>query len=290
MGTEDPQAGDLSEDWYQIYYTDRDEKKLLSFSWEPTEVSSDSMMQELISRLNQREARADGHGLLPAQVQINSYSINDSVLSLEFSDSYHELDPSREILLRAGIVRTFLQVPGIVYVQIFIGSSELTDRFSQPIGPMNLTDFAQFDAKSSQAYRHEVFTVYYTDKDGASLYPETRSVYYRKNLPREQIILETLAKGPLSPGHYPTITENIVIHSAEVFDGVCFLDLGSSFLEYAPDIPPETMIGSIIASLAQNTDIQRLQILINGEADVTIKPDFSLYRFFTVDPLKIAQS
>ena len=56
--------------------------------------------------------------------------------------------------------------------------------------------------------RYDTFTLYFADKSGKRLLKETRNVCYRRTLPKERVVLEQLAKGPLEDGHYATIPEH----------------------------------------------------------------------------------
>ena len=47
---------------------------------------------------------------------------------------------------------------------------------------------------------------------------ETRNVYYRRSLPKERVVLEQLAKGPMEEGHYATIPDSSLVLSV-ITDG-----------------------------------------------------------------------
>ena len=53
------------------------------------------------------------------------------MLVIDFSAQYHEMSRAREVLTRAGIVKTFLQVPDIHRVRFTVEGQELTDSREQ---------------------------------------------------------------------------------------------------------------------------------------------------------------
>lgn len=63
-------------------------------------------------------------------VKISSYSIQDGVLNVEFNEAYDKMSRTRELLVRAGIVKIFLQVPGVDSVEIYVGKKP-ADRYQR---------------------------------------------------------------------------------------------------------------------------------------------------------------
>ena len=53
---------------------------------------------------------------------------------------------TRELLVRAGIVKIFLQVPGVESVEICVGKKPLTDTRGEEVGVMNNDTFVEFPA------------------------------------------------------------------------------------------------------------------------------------------------
>ncbi|MBR2765719.1 MAG: GerMN domain-containing protein [Blautia sp.] len=264
---------------YFIYYLNYEETALESMPYIPSEETGEFMLQDLMIRLNERERSTQGSSLLPGEVQINSFTIEGQTLNLEFNEAYLQMKPGREILTRAGIVRTFLQIPQITGVRIMIGREELTDHQGDPVGIMNLSDFVDISGSDSDPYRYDSFSLYFTDKKGKKLLEETRNVYYRRSIPRERVILEQLAKGPMEKEHYPTIPENTVVNSVRVFDRVCYVDLGSTFVDYALSIREKTIAASVANSLIAGGAVDEVQIRVEGDDHARLG-DLSLYRFF----------
>ena len=103
-------------------------------------------------------------------------------------------------MTRDGVVQTFLQIPDIHKVQFTVGGQPLTNSRNQEVGEMTSDTFAQYTGKDKESYRYDTFTLYFTDKNGKNLVKETRNVYYRRSLPKERVVLEQLAKGPMKKG------------------------------------------------------------------------------------------
>ena len=266
---------------YYLYYINKDETKVVKVQYYPEQESAEFMIQDFIGILNSQEANRENQALLPSGVQLVTYRLNESLLELEFNSDYSNISRTREILVRAGVARTFLQIPGVTGVKIFIGSQELTDSKGQAVGVIDSNTFVEMWGSDKDAYRYDTFTLYFTDKSGEHLVAEQRNVYYKRILPRERVILEQLAKGPMVKGHYPTIPQNTDILGVEVSDNVCYVNFSSAFSDSGVEIPVNTMIYSVVNSLLDTSSADKVQISIEGNTEAALSDGTSLYSLFT---------
>lgn len=265
---------------YYLYYINKDETKVVKVQYYPEQESAEFMIQDFIGILNSQEANGENQALLPSGVQLVTYRLNESLLELEFNSDYSNISRTREILVRAGVARTFLQIPGVTGVKIFIGSQELTDSKGQAVGVIDSNTFVEMWGSDKDAYRYDTFTLYFTDKSGEHLVAEQRNVYYKRILPRERVILEQLAKGPMVKGHYPTIPQDTDILGVEVSDNICYVDFSSAFSDSGVDIPVNTMIYSVVNSLLDTSSADKVQISIEGNTEAAFSDGTSLYNLF----------
>lgn len=265
---------------YYLYYINKDETKVVKVQYYPEQESAEFMIQDFIGILNSQKANGENQALLPSGVQLVTYRLNESLLELEFNSDYSNISRTREILVRAGVARTFLQIPGVTGVKIFIGSQELTDSKGQAVGVIDSNTFVEMWGSDKDAYRYDTFTLYFTDKSGEHLVAEQRNVYYKRILPRERVILEQLAKGPMVKGHYPTIPQDIDILGVEVSDNICYVDFSSAFSDSGVDIPVNTMIYSVVNSLLDTSSADKVQISIEGNTEAAFSDGTSLYNLF----------
>lgn len=265
---------------YYLYYINKDETKVVKVQYYPEQESAEFMIQDFIGILNSQEANRENQALLPSGVQLVTYRLNESLLELEFNSDYSNISRTREILVRAGVARTFLQIPGVTGVKIFIGSQELTDSKGQAVGVIDSNTFVEMWGSDKDAYRYDTFTLYFTDKSGEHLVAEQRNVYYKRILPRERVILEQLAKGPMVKGHYPTIPQNTDILGVEVSDNVCYVNFSSAFSDSGVEIPVNTMIYSVVNSLLDTSSADKVQISIEGNTEAALSDGTYLYSLF----------
>lgn len=271
---------DSGSNQYYLYYVNKDETKVVKERYQPEQESAEFMLQDFTGILNAQEGSGDNLALLPSGVQLVTYRLNESLLELEFNSDYSEMSRAREILVRAGVARTFLQIPGVTGIKIFIESEELKDSKGQAVGVIDGNTFVEMWGSDKDAYRYDTFTLYFTDKTGEHLVAEQRNVYYKRILPRERVILEQLAKGPMVKGHYPTIPQETEILGVEVSDDVCYVDFSSAFSDSGIDIPVNTMIYSVVNSLLDTASADKVQISVEGDTEATLSDGTSLYSLF----------
>ena len=272
---------DSGSNQYYLYYVNKDETKVVKERYQPEQESAEFMLQDFTGILNAQEGSGDNLALLPSGVQLVTYRLNESLLELEFNSDYSEMSRAREILVRAGVVRTFLQIPGVTGIKIFIESEELKDSKGQAVGVIDGNTFVEMWGSDKDAYRYDTFTLYFTDKTGEHLVAEQRNVYYKRILPRERVILEQLAKGPMVKGHYPTIPQETEILGVEVSDDVCYVDFSSAFSDSGIDIPVNTMIYSVVNSLLDTASADKVQISVEGDTEATLSDGTSIYSLFS---------
>ena len=248
------------------------------------------MIQDFSERLNNRETREGGTSIFPDGVKISSCTVDDGVLILEFNEAYNKMSRTRELLVRAGVVKTFIQVPGVDYVEIYVGKKPLTDTKGDEVGAMNSDTFVEFSGSDGDVYSYDTFTLYFTNKNGDKLVEEQRSVRYRRNLPKATVVLEQLARGPLEKDHYPTIPENSEVLSLTRANGICYVDYNSVFQDYALNVSEEIPVYSVVNTLIAATGVDKVEISIEGNKEVTFGKNMQLYKFYEWNDSLLASS
>ena len=128
---------------YYLYDISSDETQLQKESYSPEETTADYMLKDMMQRMNSQQTDSQNRvSLLPEGVQMN-YSVEEDVLVVNFNSQYSSMSRARELLVRAGVVKTFLQVPGINSVRFTIENEDLTDSRGQAVGNMTADTFAE---------------------------------------------------------------------------------------------------------------------------------------------------
>lgn len=265
---------------YYLYDISVDETQLEKVDYNPEETTAEYMLKDMMQQMNQKEDDVERISLLPDDVQMN-YSVEGEVLVVNFNSQYTQMSKAREILVRAGVVKTFLQVPGISAVRFTVENQNLTDSKGESVGEMTADTFAEFSGNEPDAYCSTTFTLYFTDKDGQNLVKEQRTVRYRRSIPKERIVLEQLMKGPMEKGHYPTIPENTEILDVTIADRICYVAFDRVFSSYALDVSEKIPVYSVVNTLLDALEADKVQITVGASDKLDIfGQKMSLYRFY----------
>lgn len=265
---------------YQMYYINEDGNQVLAKNYKPKASNTIDIIEEFTGKQSEKINSKEYQRILPKGVTIESSVMNNGILSLNMSGSYGEMEPSREILSRVGLVRTFGQIPEVARVQILVEGQPLKDSKGKEVGPMTADSFVENSGKDINTYQNIGMTLYFTDETGKKLVPEERNVYYSSSVPLERVVVEQLIKGPKADGHYATLPSETRILSATISDEICYVNFDQSFKALTLDVSEEVPIYSIVNSLVSVCKVKEVQFSINGESKITFKENLRLDQLF----------
>lgn len=270
-----------TESKYKIYYVNEEQGEVLAESFVPSEETTQTMLEEMTEKLNKKNA--EGHTLLPENIEIQSCVDDDGMIRVDFNQEYHDLNPVDEVLLRASIVKDYVQIPNIYQVTITAEGTPIVDSQGQEIGAMSLDSFLENTGKEIMAYQYKELNLYFTNEEGNQLVPEARQVYYNGNTPIEKVIVEQLLRGPGESGHYATLPSDTRIVGVSVADGIAYVNLGKQFVDEALPVDAQIPIYSIVNSLIDAGNVSQVQISINGDTSLLFKDKVDMNQLFQVN-------
>lgn len=270
-----------TESKYKIYYVNEEQGEVLAEGFVPSEETTQTMLEEMTEKLNKKNA--EGHTLLPENIEIQSCVDDDGMIRVDFNQEYHDLNPVDEVLLRDSIVKDYVQIPNIYLVTITAEGTPIVDSQGQEIGAMSLDSFLENTGKEIMAYQYKELNLYFTNEEGNQLVPEARQVYYNGNTPIEKVIVEQLLRGPGESGHYATLPSDTRIVGVSVADGIAYVNLGKQFVDEALPVDAQIPIYSIVNSLIDAGNVSQVQISINGDTSLLFKDKVDMNQLFQVN-------
>lgn len=234
-------------------------------------------IEQTLEKMRTPSNAADEHSALPEDVKIESYSLANGQLELRFNESYRTMKKSTEILLRAAVVQTLVQVEDVDFVMFYIGEEPLKDNAGNVIGLMQAENFVQNTGYTVNTYQTTNLKLYFSSADGMKLQENSKSnVHYSINTSIEKLVVEQLLKGNTSGGAQPTVPKTTKLLGISVKDGICYVNFDSKFSLDGYDQNPEVTIYSIVNSIIENGTVSKVQILIEGSSDVLYKGSVDL--------------
>ena len=93
--------------------------------------------------------------------------------------------------------------------------------------------------------------------------------------------MEQLIQGPnAAQGMQASIDPATKVISVTVKDGTCYVNLDDSFLNQVGNCMAETTVYSVVNSLTELTNVNKVQISVNGETDILYREKISLSQPF----------
>ena len=274
----------IPEDGNVVYYLSKEGTSLVPAGFEITGDSPEIRVEELLAKLEETPESVDLRRTIPENVKILSYTLDRQQLYLDFSGEYLNLDKATEVLVRAAIVKTMVQVEEVSFIGIRVNGEPLKDSKGIGIGLMNENTFLDNMGSEDHATKIVNLNLYFANKNGDKLTAQSTVMEYNANVAVEKVVVEQLITGPTEKGYYPTIPKDTKVMSVTTKDGVCYVNLDTGFTAQGYDVLGNVTIYSIVNSLTDLPGITSVQLLVNGETNITYKDNISLETTFQMNP------
>ncbi len=265
---------------YSVYYVSNSETKIEMHEHYMVAEDLEGQVSELLNTLATTPAKLEYKAPLNMGFQVQSVEINMGKVHLDVSESYNNLSVTTEVLVRAAIVRTLTQLSQINFVSITVNGNPLLDSLGNIVTTMNRDQFVENDGNAINTYEEVKIKLYFANEAGDQLIAASRTKEYLTNISLEKLIVEELIKGPSREGLYPTINPSTKVASVTVRDGVCYVNLDETFLSQPYTVTADVTIYSITNSLVELSNVNRVQISINGDNSGTYREKYSLTTYF----------
>lgn len=266
---------------YRIYYVNNDETKIVERKYTSETSDVTLLFEEFLEQLAHISEKMEYETLLDKEISVVGHTLENGLLTLDFDENYHNLRGTREILVRASIVRTMVQLPGVERITFTVMGEQLMDASGAAVGVMAADTFIENAGNEINAYEKVDLKLYFANETGDSLVEENRrNVVYNSNISLEKLVVEKLVQGPMTEGAYPTINPTTKIVSVTVKDGTCYVNLNDDFLSQPYNVASDVTIYSITNSLVELSNVNRVQISVNGKTDISYRENMSLNNVF----------
>ena len=266
-GTREPETGKK----ISVYYVNTAETKVEVHDQYLNTKTPEEQLEETMTFLSTTPEKLEYKAPFDMGFQVLDYEVEDGKLVINVDKAYSELSVTTEVLVRAAVVRTLTQLSNVKYVTITLEGSQIYDYAGVLVGWMNAEQFINNDGNEINTYELVKVKLYFANADGDKLIAAYREKHYSTNTPMERFVVEELIAGPSGQieGLYPVINPETKIINILTKDGICYVNLDSSFLTVVNNVSTEVAVYSIVNSLVELDNINKVQILVNGEVPST---------------------
>ena len=258
-GTREPETGKK----ISVYYVNTAETKVEVHDQYLNTKTPEEQLEETMTFLSTTPEKLEYKAPFDMGFQVLDYDVEDGKLVINVDKAYSELSVTTEVLVRAAVVRTLTQLSNVKYVTITVEGSQLYDNAGELVGWMNAEQFINNDGNEINTYELVKVKLYFANADGDKLIAAYREKHYSTNTPLERFVVEELIAGPSGQieGLYPVINPETKIINILTKDGIC--------LTVVNNVSTEVAVYSIVNSLVELDNINKVQILVNGEVPST---------------------
>lgn len=262
-------CGDNKEDNIKIYYINALGDGIGAVGYHMNAVKKEEMIEEALRVLAEDPEDMEYRRSISENIEVTEKAMDDGVLSLYFNMEYGEMTGYTEVLSRAAIVKTLVQIDGVESVTFYVGGEPLADATGSLVGSMTADTFIDDYGTETEGLEKTCLTLYFSSADGQSLVKENLDVYYNKNVARERLIIEYLLKGPENKDAKSVFPVGTKIRNVTVTDGVCYVNFDSTFLKNTQGVSSNVILYSIVNSLTELDSINKVQIMVDGAQSTT---------------------
>jgi len=263
---------------YQLYYSNKNQTKLLQTEYEAEENDRLSLAAELLTQLKIVPEDLSALSVIPFNVDLNDETLKfeGNIMSIYFDSTYPSVGSIEEILCRAAVVKTLSQIDDIDFVSFYVAGNPLIDAKGKPVDVMSASDFLEGTGDKVNTFQKTTLKLYFANETGTHLVSTSNEVIYDTNMSMETVVITQLINGPETEGAYPTLPKDTKILSVATRDNICYVKLNSKFLENNLEVSDHIPIYSIVNSLSEVSNINKVQILINERKDAMFRDSISL--------------
>lgn len=156
----------------------------------------------------------------------------------------------------------------ILLIVILVGGYFLIRYFNNKKEETIVEEIVPEEEITEEQSRQTIVSLYFLDKETNELQPEPRLIDIKEimNQPYEKLV-NMLIEGPKNEKYEKTIPENTKLNKTYMEGDIAVLDFSSEFLNYDKnkENSKNNMIKSIVNTLTELTEVNKIKILINGE-------------------------
>jgi len=259
-------------DAFYVYDLSADMTHIEPCVYEP--VSDLTDVSESVGMLLQRLIDGPSGGRLrsaiPNEITSVTYIIGSQTVGVNFDGSYDDIPQDRKLLCEAAVVRTLCSLDSVYAVSFSVEGQPLCDSQGIPVGLLTPDSFVENDGAMINAYERAELHLFFADESGQKLVEKAETVTYNSNISMDRLVVENIIQGPRSTDAFATINPATVVNSVTTRDGVCYVNLSKDYLNKITNVTDKVMLYSIVNSLTRLGNINKVQILIDGETNARL--------------------
>ena len=258
---------------YVTVYDINTERSGLEAAKSEVMASSDDLSESvraLLQRMIEGPAKDRVNAAIPAEVSDVTFTIGAQTVTVNFDTAFNDVEKLRKLLCEAAIVRTLCQLEDVYAVSFAVDRSPLTDLRGNPIGVLTPDSFTGINGLTPDGKERSDLHLYFASADGKSLVERVENVSYSADAAPDRVVVENLITGPKSTDAFATINPSTSVLDVMTRGGICYVSLSRDFLNKTTNVTDEVVIYSLVDSLTELGNVNKVQIIIDAKEDAKL--------------------
>ena len=228
--------------------------------------------------------------VLPKEFKVKNKSYKNRTAYIDLVGSYNEMPSYLKILSMGSLVYTLTDIDFIDNVCVSAEGKAVMDANNEKQAVFNRENVMYNPTVSPEKTNWQVIYLYFADQSGKKLVCQQRGMEVKQSLSLEYQIVEQLINGPdNSKGDQlqQTVPNSTKIRDIKTEEGICYVNLSRDFIKKNSSISEPIVIYSIVNSLTEFGNVNRVQFLIEGEKINEYSSDLDFSKPFARNTLLI---
>lgn len=169
---------------------------------------------------------------------------------------------NKKIIMYVGIILIVLILLGVGYV--------ILNNIKNNKKEVAYEEYIPQEEITGEQLRQTVITLYFLDPATNNLTPEARQIDAKELIDNPyELLINLLMEGPKNEKLLKLIPENTKLNNAQIKDNILYIDFSEDFIkeQNLGKEQEELILKSIVNTVTELTEINKVAILINGEED-----------------------
>lgn len=225
---------------------------------------------DLLQRIIDGPSGTRARSVIPDEITSVTYIMGSQTVGVNFNSAYNEVGQDRKVLCEAAIVRTLCQLDDVYAVSFSVEGVPVCDSQNVPVGLLTPDSFVENDGSMINSYERAELHLFFADESGKKLVEKSEIVTYNSNISMDRLIVDNIVKGPMSTDAFATVNPATTVNSVMTRDGVCYVNLSGDFLNRITNVTDKVLVFSVVNSLTELDNVNKVQILIDGDMNVKV--------------------
>lgn len=255
---------------YTVYDLSEDGTRLEADDCVLKETDLSERVGKLLQRLIDGPEGNRQRSCVPTGVTGVKYAIGAKTVGVDLNGQFDDERQMRKLLCEAAIVRTLCALDEVYAVSFSVNGVPLCDSQNIPVGLLSADSFVENEGAMINAYERAELDLFFASEDGQMLVEKVETVTYNGNVSLDRVVVDNIILGPRSTDAFATVNPATEVNSVTTQDGICYVNLSADFLNKITNVTDEVMVYSLVNSLSQLGNINKVQILIDGDTDAKL--------------------